>query len=126
MGSAIIIIIIILPIQAIASAPSAPRPTGAEREGSTAPECLHALRTPQDLTRKAAIHRHHGESQRTSHTAKNTQQVRGCTCSNLIPLVWRRRALEVSDGQWLSKLWCSLIRPNMLESHAPFLYLRGC
>ncbi|KAF6265089.1 hypothetical protein COO60DRAFT_1114656 [Scenedesmus sp. NREL 46B-D3] len=52
----IIIIIIIIPIQAIASAPSAPRPTGTERGGSTAPECLHALRTSQDLTRKAAVH----------------------------------------------------------------------
>ncbi|KAF6259794.1 hypothetical protein COO60DRAFT_974263 [Scenedesmus sp. NREL 46B-D3] len=55
-GHVVIIIIIILPIQATASAPSAPCPTGTERGGSTAPECLHALRTSQDLTRKAAIH----------------------------------------------------------------------
>ncbi|KAF6248364.1 hypothetical protein COO60DRAFT_1098051 [Scenedesmus sp. NREL 46B-D3] len=73
----IIIIIIILPIQAIASAPSAPRPTGAERGGSTAPECLHALRTSQDLTRKAAIHgdtiRHLPElPQISSATKRNT------------------------------------------------------
>ncbi|KAF6254578.1 hypothetical protein COO60DRAFT_1540073 [Scenedesmus sp. NREL 46B-D3] len=58
-------------------APSAPRPTGAEREGSTAPECLHALRTSQDLTRKAAIHgdtiRHFPElPQISSDTKRNT------------------------------------------------------
>ncbi|KAF6259791.1 hypothetical protein COO60DRAFT_974006 [Scenedesmus sp. NREL 46B-D3] len=63
--------------QAIASAPSAPRPTGADRGGSTAPECLHALRTSQDLTRKAALHgdtiRHLPElPQISSDTKRNT------------------------------------------------------
>ncbi|KAF6255136.1 hypothetical protein COO60DRAFT_245436 [Scenedesmus sp. NREL 46B-D3] len=71
------LMIIILPIQAIASAPSAPRPTGAERGGSTAPDCLHALRTSPDLTRKAAIHcdtiRHLPElPQISSDTKRNT------------------------------------------------------
>jgi hypothetical protein len=41
----IIIIIIKLPNQAIASTPSAPRPTGAAERGSTAPLCLQLLRT---------------------------------------------------------------------------------
>jgi hypothetical protein len=33
--------------QAIASTPSAPRPSGAATSGSTAPECLHLLRKSQ-------------------------------------------------------------------------------
>jgi hypothetical protein len=37
------IIIIMLPNQAIASTPSAPRPSGAEGRGSTAPLCLQLL-----------------------------------------------------------------------------------
>jgi hypothetical protein len=41
----LVIIIIMLPNQAIASTPSAPRPSGAEGKGSTAPLCLQLLRT---------------------------------------------------------------------------------
>jgi hypothetical protein len=41
----IIIIIIMLPNQAIASMPSAPRPSGSEGKGSTAPLCLQLLRS---------------------------------------------------------------------------------
>jgi hypothetical protein len=43
----LIIIIIMLPNQAIASMPSALRPSGAEGRGSTAPLCLQLLRTSQ-------------------------------------------------------------------------------
>jgi hypothetical protein len=49
------IIIIMLPNQAIASTPSAPRPSGAEGRGSTAPLCLQLLRTSQAGTRYSAI-----------------------------------------------------------------------
>jgi hypothetical protein len=49
------IIIIMLPNQAIASTPSAPRPSGAEGRGSTAPLCLQRLRTSQACTRYSAI-----------------------------------------------------------------------
>jgi hypothetical protein len=41
----LVIIIIMLPNQAIASTPSASRPSGAEGRGSTAPLCLQLLRT---------------------------------------------------------------------------------
>jgi hypothetical protein len=44
-----------LPNQAIASTPSAPRPSGAEGRGSTAPLCLQLLRTSQACTRYSAI-----------------------------------------------------------------------
>jgi hypothetical protein len=44
-------IIIIMFNQAIASTPSAPRPSGAEGRGSTAPLCLQLLRTSQACTR---------------------------------------------------------------------------
>jgi hypothetical protein len=54
-GLIIIIIIIMLPNQAIASTPSAPRPSGAEGRGSTAPLCLQLLRTSQACTRYSAI-----------------------------------------------------------------------
>jgi hypothetical protein len=50
-----VIIIIMLPNQAIASTPSAPRPSGAEGIGSTAPLCLQLLRTSQACTRYSAI-----------------------------------------------------------------------
>jgi hypothetical protein len=50
----LIIIIIMLPNQAIASMPSAPRPFGAEGRG-TAPLCLQLLRTSQACTRYSAI-----------------------------------------------------------------------
>jgi hypothetical protein len=53
--SAVCIIIIMLPNQAIASTPSAPRPSGAEGRGSTAPLCLQLLRTSQACTRYSAI-----------------------------------------------------------------------
>jgi hypothetical protein len=48
-------IIIMLPNQAIASMPSAPRLSGAEGRGSTAPLCLQLLRTSQACTRYSAI-----------------------------------------------------------------------
>jgi hypothetical protein len=51
----IIIIIIMLSNQAIASTPSAPRPSGAEGRGSTAPLCLQLLRTSPACTRYSAI-----------------------------------------------------------------------
>jgi hypothetical protein len=51
----LIVIIIMLPNQAIASTPSAPRPSGAEGRGSTAPCCLQLLRTSQACTRYSAI-----------------------------------------------------------------------
>jgi hypothetical protein len=51
----LIIIIIMLPNQAIASTPAAPRPSGAEGRGSTAPLCLQLLRTSQACTRYSAI-----------------------------------------------------------------------
>jgi hypothetical protein len=44
-----------LPNQAIASTPSAPRPSGAEGRGSTAPLSLQLLRTSQACTRYSAI-----------------------------------------------------------------------
>jgi hypothetical protein len=44
-----------LPNQAIASTPSAPRPSGAEGRESTAPLCLQLLRTSQACTRYSAI-----------------------------------------------------------------------
>jgi hypothetical protein len=44
-----------LPNQAIASTLSAPRPSGAEGRGSTAPLCLQLLRTSQACTRYSAI-----------------------------------------------------------------------
>jgi hypothetical protein len=44
-----------LPNQAIASTPSAPRPSGAEGRGSTAPLCLQLLRTSQARTTYSAI-----------------------------------------------------------------------
>jgi hypothetical protein len=50
-----VIIIIMLPNQAIASTPSAPRPSGAEGRVSTAPLCLQLLRTSQACTRYSAI-----------------------------------------------------------------------
>jgi hypothetical protein len=50
-----VIIIIMLPNQAIASTPSAPRTSGAEGRGSTAPLCLQLLRTSQACTRYSAI-----------------------------------------------------------------------
>jgi hypothetical protein len=49
------IIIIMLPNQAIASTPSAPRPSGAEGRGSTAPLCLQLLRTSQACTRYSGV-----------------------------------------------------------------------
>jgi hypothetical protein len=52
---AVVIIIIKLPNQAIASTPSAPRPTGAAKRGSTAPLCLQLLRTSQACTRYAEM-----------------------------------------------------------------------
>jgi hypothetical protein len=48
------VIIIMLPNQAIASTPSAPRPSGAEGRGSTAPLRLQLLRTSQACTRYSA------------------------------------------------------------------------
>jgi hypothetical protein len=46
-----VIIITMLPNQAIASTPSAPRPSGAEGRGSTAPLCLQLLRTSHYVSR---------------------------------------------------------------------------
>jgi hypothetical protein len=50
-----LIIITMLPNQAIASTQSALRPSGAEGRGSTAPLCLQLLRTSQACTRYSAI-----------------------------------------------------------------------
>jgi hypothetical protein len=86
------IIIIMLPNQAIASTPSAPRPSGAEGTGSTAPLCLQLLRTSQACTRYSAIllevTRHLPLLPKTSSDTQRNNLVKHCQC-NLTLYQWR-------------------------------------
>jgi hypothetical protein len=72
--SSVIIIIIMLPNQAIASTPSAPRPSGAEGRGSTAPLCLQLLRTSAVWTSYSQQVREHVKRiANTQHTGSWTE-----------------------------------------------------
>jgi hypothetical protein len=53
-----VVVIIMLTIQAIASAPLAPHPTGVEERGSIAPFCLQLLRISHACNRYSALPLH--------------------------------------------------------------------